>query len=52
LPRAEGQRFAKRTGVIAGLDPAIHLLKSMDARVICAKTRFALYSGFEPGHAS
>jgi hypothetical protein len=31
--------------VIAGLDPAIHRFR-MDARVICAKTRFALW----PGH--
>jgi hypothetical protein len=36
---------------MAGLDPAIHLLKKetsflMDAGVFCAKTRFALL----PGH--
>jgi hypothetical protein len=35
---------------MAGLDPAIHPLKKghlflMDARVICAKTRFALLPG-------
>jgi hypothetical protein len=28
--------------VIAGLDPAIHLLKTMDTRAPCAKTHFAL----------
>jgi hypothetical protein len=35
---------------MAGLDPAIHVLatnkKGVDARVVCAKTRFALL----PGH--
>jgi hypothetical protein len=38
------------TTVMAGLDPAIHVLifgtKDVDARDICAKTRFALL----PGH--
>jgi hypothetical protein len=27
---------------LIGDDPAIHLSKKMDTRVICAKTRFAL----------
>jgi hypothetical protein len=39
---------------MAGLDPAIHVFatsrkKGVDARVICAKTRFALLPGHDEG---
>jgi len=39
---------------MAGLDPAIHvffdrLIQDVDARGICAKTRFALWRGHDEG---
>jgi hypothetical protein len=40
----------KLQSVIAGLDPAIHPLRKEEdgcARIICAKTRFALLSGHD-----